>query len=137
MNKREMIQYLKQNIPNFQGNDEEIEVKTALYIYVELGKIKSFDEKYYFGNSQTQKRIYHLAERQSKKVDEIAEKKKIICVSLTYKERRFLRVGISEMKDLEEKGLRLGAKPKENGANKLKNYINRQKVKESQNIEYK
>lgn len=72
-----MIQYLKQNIPNLQGNDEEIEVKTVLYIYVELGKIKSFDEKYYFGNSQTQKKIYRLAERQSKKVDEIAEKKKI------------------------------------------------------------
>lgn len=56
MDKRKMIQYLKQNMPNLQGNDEEIEVKTALYIYVELGKIKSFDEKYYFGNSQTQKR---------------------------------------------------------------------------------
>lgn len=84
MNKREMIQYLKQNMPDFQGNDEEIEVKTALYIYVELGKIKSFNEKYYFGNSQTQKKIYRLAERQSREVDEIAEKKKIICVSLTY-----------------------------------------------------
>lgn len=33
------------------------------------------------------------------------------------------------MKELKEKGLRLGAKSKENGANKLKKYINRQEEK--------
>ena len=84
MNKKEIIDYLKQNMPNFQGTQEEIEIKTALYIYVELGKIKSFDEKYYFGNSKTKRKIYRLAEKQEKNIDKIANQRKIICVSLTY-----------------------------------------------------
>ena len=35
MTKKEIVEYLKQNMPVFQGT-EEIEVKKALYIYVEL-----------------------------------------------------------------------------------------------------
>ena len=44
MTRRETIEQLKQNMPEFTGTEEEIELKKALYIYVELGKIKSFDE---------------------------------------------------------------------------------------------
>lgn len=82
MTKRELIEKLKQNMPDFKGNEEEIEVKTALYIYIELGKIKSFDEKYYFGNSETRRKIYKLAEQESKSTEKMAKKKKLICVSL-------------------------------------------------------
>lgn len=84
MTKREIVEYLKQNMPNFEGTEEEIEVKTALYIYVELGKTKSFDENYYFGNSETKRKIYYLAQRQEKDIDKIANRRKIICVSLTH-----------------------------------------------------
>lgn len=79
-----MIEQFKANIPEFSGTDEEIEVKKALYIYVNLGKEKSFDEKYYYGNSETQKKIYALAQRQEKNPDETAKHRKIICVSLTH-----------------------------------------------------
>lgn len=84
MTKKEIVEYLKQNMPSFQGTEEEIEIKTALYIYVELGKMKSFDEKYYYGNSETKRKIYKLAEKQQRNVDEIASQRKIICVSLTH-----------------------------------------------------
>lgn len=84
MTKKEIVEYLKQNMPGFQGTEEEIEIKTALYIYVELGKMKSFDERYYYGNSETKRKIYKLAEKQQKNVDEIASQRKIICVSLTH-----------------------------------------------------
>lgn len=84
MNRKEIIEKLKQNMPDFQGNEEEIEIKKALYIYVELGKTKSFDERYYFGNTQTRRKIYQLAQSQKGKIDEIARGRKIICVSLTY-----------------------------------------------------
>lgn len=84
MTKKEIIEYLRQNMPNFTGTQEEKEVKTALYIYVELGKMKSFDEKYYFGNSKMKRKIYDLAEKDSRKIDEITNKRKIICVSLTH-----------------------------------------------------
>lgn len=84
MSKRELVEYLKQNMPKFQGTEEEIEIKTALYIYIELGKKKSFDEQYYFGNSETKRKIYDLAQRQERDVDKTASKRKIICVSLTH-----------------------------------------------------
>lgn len=83
MTKRELVEKLKQDIPKFEGTKEEKELKTALYIYIELGKTKSFDEKYYYGNSQTKKKIYKLAQKDSKNIDEVVKKKKIICVSLT------------------------------------------------------
>ncbi len=84
MTKKELVEYFKQNMPDFQGTEEEIEVKKALYIYVELGKMKSFDEKYYFGNAETKRKIYDLAEKQERNVDKIADQRKIICVSLTH-----------------------------------------------------
>lgn len=66
MTKKEIVEYLKQNMPSFQGTEEEIEIKTALYIYVELGKMKSFDERYYYGNSKTQKKYISLEQNQKK-----------------------------------------------------------------------
>lgn len=84
MNKKQLIEKIKQEMPNFKGNEEEREVKKALYIYTQLGKMKSFDEEYYFGNSQTRKKIYKLAERARKDIEEVASKRKIICVSLTH-----------------------------------------------------
>ncbi len=76
MNRKEIIEKLKQNMPDFQGNEEEIEIKKALYIYVELGKTKSFDERYYFGNTQTRRKIYQLAQSQKGKIDELQEEEK-------------------------------------------------------------
>lgn len=84
MDKKEIVEYLAQNMPDFQGSDEEVEVKKALYIYVELGKMKSFDEEYYYGDLQTKEKIYHLAEGQEENIDIIAKKRKITCVSLTH-----------------------------------------------------
>ena len=84
MTKKEIVEKIKQNMPKFTGTEDEIEVKTALYIYIELGKMKSFDEKYYFGNSSTKKKIYSLAQKEEKNPDLLASKKKLICVSLTH-----------------------------------------------------
>lgn len=105
MTKKEIVEYLRQNMPNFQGTEEEIEVKKALYIYVELGKMKSFDERYYYGNSATQRKIYDLAERQEKNVDKIATQRKIICVSLTHLYCSILKeFGIYAMASTPEEG---------------------------------
>lgn len=105
MTKKEIVEYLKQNMPDFQGTEEEIEVKKALYIYVELGKMKSFDERYYFGNSETQRKIYDLAERQERNVDKIAGQRKLICVSLTHLYCSILKeFGIYAMASTPEEG---------------------------------
>lgn len=84
MNKKQLAEKLKQNMPEFEGAEEEKELKKALYIYIELGKIKAFDENYFFGNSKTRKKIYRLAQSIKHRPDEIAKKRKIICVTLTH-----------------------------------------------------
>ena len=45
MTKKELVEQFKQNMPNFTGTEQEKQIKTALYIYIELGKKKCFDEK--------------------------------------------------------------------------------------------
>lgn len=55
MTKKEIVKQLKENMPQFSGTEEEIEIKTALYCYIEVAKMKSFDERYYFGNGKLKK----------------------------------------------------------------------------------
>ena len=83
MNKNQIVEYIKDKMPNFEGTAEEKEVKTALFIYVELGKIKSFNTQYYFGNTETKRKIYQLARLERTDEDKIANKRKITCVTMT------------------------------------------------------
>ena len=83
MTKSELVEYFKQNMPTFTGTEEEIEVKKALYIYVELGKMKSFDEKYYFGNNKTRQKLQRIHNGRANNIDEIAQKRKIVCYTLS------------------------------------------------------
>lgn len=78
----EVIEELRKGMPCFLGTDEEQEIKKALYIYIELGKRKSFDEKYYFGNSKSKNKIYKLANDSRR--NQNLKNRKIICVSLSY-----------------------------------------------------
>ena len=84
MNKKEIIEYLKQNMPEFTGDNIERQKRMAMYIYLELGKLKAFDEKYFFANNKTKTKIYSLAQASKNNVEEIAKRKKIICVTLSY-----------------------------------------------------
>lgn len=83
MKKQELISYLRKNMPALEGTDEEKELKVALYIYVELGKMKSFDEKYYYSNSKTKQKIYKLSKIEYDDIEKLSEKKKLVCVTLT------------------------------------------------------
>ena len=86
MKKQEFIQSIKEKLPN---NLSELEI--AKYIYIQLGKQKAFDEKYFFGNSKTRKKIYKLAEQNKIDSEQASKNKKIICVSLSYLYRDILR----------------------------------------------
>ena len=86
MNRKQLIEHFRKNMP--QGLNE---LETVRYIYLELGKIKAFDIKYYYGNRDTQRKIYALARRTERNTDEVAEKKTIICVSLSYLFRDILK----------------------------------------------
>lgn len=58
MNKKEVIEELKNKMPTFNGTDEEIEIKTALYLYIEVAKLKEFDERYFWGNQKARDIAY-------------------------------------------------------------------------------
>lgn len=81
-----MVQKLKSEMP--KGLNE---IEVAKYIYIELGKIKSYDEKYFFGNSKTKSKIYRLARNTPNRINETMKKKKIVCVSLSYLYRELLK----------------------------------------------
>lgn len=81
-----MVQKLKIEMP--KGLNE---IEIAKYIYIELGKIKSYDDKYFFGNSKTKSKIYRLARNTPNRINETMKKKKIVCVSLSYLYRELLK----------------------------------------------
>lgn len=84
MTKNELVEKFKREMPEFEGIEEEKEIKTALYIYIELGKMKSFDERYFFGNSKLVRQSEKEAVEDSRNVDKIAGKRKILCITMTH-----------------------------------------------------
>ena len=60
------------------------EIEKARYIYLNLGLLFCYDERYFFGNSKMQNKIYHSI--RNKKIDykEIKEKtkKRVVCISM-------------------------------------------------------
>lgn len=56
-------------------------LEQARFVYIELGRMVSFDEEYWFGNNQTRKRIYTSSQKVRDFKD--LEDNKIICVSLS------------------------------------------------------
>lgn len=57
------------------------QMEQARYIYLQLGKLFTFDEKYWLGNSKTRRMIYKSAKKIKTPKD--LKNNKVICVSLT------------------------------------------------------
>lgn len=91
MTKKEIVQYLKENMPEFSGDEVEQEIKKAMYIYLELGKIKSSDERYLFGNSKTKEKLYKLYERNKRNTECIVKDKKVVCVTMSVLYKKILK----------------------------------------------
>lgn len=79
MNIEELADRFRKEIP--EGLDDERFLKA---VYIKLGKERVFDEKYYFGNSATMKKIYTLAKRNKDNKHYATDKRKIVCYSLSY-----------------------------------------------------
>ncbi len=69
------------------------QIEQARYIYLQLGKLFTFDEKYWLGNSKTRRMIYRSARKIQTPKD--LKSNKVICVSLTNTYNSLLqRIGI-------------------------------------------
>lgn len=86
MNIEELANKYKAEIPNTLS---EIEFLKA--VYIKLAHKKAFDERYYFGNASTTRKIYALAEREKNHTTSIDKKRTIICYSLSYEIKHLLR----------------------------------------------
>ena len=86
MTKKELIEELKQNMP--QGLSE---LEIARYVYIKLGEKKAFDTKFFYGNSKMKNKIYISARKTDYNTEEVAQKRTIICVSISYLLRDILK----------------------------------------------
>lgn len=77
MKVKELLHEIQTN-PEYQSLDELSFIRK---IYIEIGKNKTFDVRYYFGNTATQKQIYRLAKKRTGVEDRIDDRE-IICYSL-------------------------------------------------------
>lgn len=61
------------------------DIEKARYVYLNLGKLLSYDEKYWYGNSEIKNRIYKKSMCTTPRFSEIQpnKKKKVICVSIS------------------------------------------------------
>ena len=77
------------------------QIEQARYIYIELGKLVSFDEGYWLGNRREKEKIY----KSSRKIKEFKDLKsnKVICVSLSKLYNSLLnKIGIEAIEESEE-----------------------------------
>ena len=77
------------------------QIEQARYIYIELGKLVSFDEGYWLGNRREKEKIY----KSSRKIKEFKDLKsnKVICVSLFKLYNSLLnKIGIEAIEESEE-----------------------------------
>lgn len=59
MTKKDLVEEILQNMP-----DGLTQLEKARYIYIELGKQRTFDTRYYYGNSSIRKKIHQEVERE-------------------------------------------------------------------------
>lgn len=91
MKVKELLHEIQTN-PEYQALDELSFIRK---IYIEIGKNKTFDVRYYFGNTATQKQIYRLAKKRTGVEDRLNDRE-IICYSLARQcEYIFKKLGYS------------------------------------------
>ena len=86
-----------ENILNGEEGEtkEDIEIKLALYVYIKLAKLKSCDERIYFGNKQEIARCIRESKRDSVEIDRAVRKRKLTCISLSHLYKKILNsIGI-------------------------------------------
>lgn len=78
MTKRDLVDYIIQSMP-----ENLTQLEKARYIYIELGKQRRFDTRYYYGNTGIRKKIYEQAQASRLKPYSIRNKRTIICITLS------------------------------------------------------
>ena len=78
MTKKDLVESIIQNMP-----DGLTKLEKARYIYIELGKQRKFDTRYYYGNRSSQRKAYKQAQLARQHPNELRNKRTIICTTLS------------------------------------------------------
>ncbi len=76
LTRKELVEYIKEKMPK-----DYDEIERLAFIEKEVARHISFDEKYLWGDSKTQEKIYELAKREAQKPQEKV-KRKLICITM-------------------------------------------------------
>lgn len=78
MTKKDLVEKIIQNMP-----EGLTKLEKARYIYIELGKQRRFDTRYYYGNTSDRKKVYQQAQIARLHPKELRNKRTIICLTLS------------------------------------------------------
>ena len=78
MTKKDLIESIIHNMP-----EGLTELEKARYIYIELGKQRAFDTRYYYGSSSEKKRVYKQSLLERTKPEDLRNKRTILCTTLS------------------------------------------------------
>ena len=87
----EYVKMLNEKMPKFTGTPTEIEKKIAMFIYLELGKTKVFDEHYFFANNKEKKKIEKISKNKKNNIDSVIKDRKIVCITASNLYRKLLQ----------------------------------------------
>lgn len=79
---RELVEKLRREMPEFSGSKAEIEKQIAMYIYLELGRTKVFDEHFYLADKETQNKIIKLNARIKTSRNSLIKNRKVTCLKI-------------------------------------------------------
>ena len=90
MTKKDLIEEIIQNMP-----ENLTQLEKARYIYIELGKQRRFDTRYYYGNASVRRRVFKEIQSDISNPHTLRNKRTIICITLSEIYRSALKeVGI-------------------------------------------
>lgn len=76
LTRKELVQHIQETMPSDYNEYEKL-----AFIEIEVAKQISFDEKYLWGDSQTQEKIYKLAKQQAQR-PQINIGRKLVCITM-------------------------------------------------------
>ena len=88
---KELVEKLRREMPEFTGSKAEVEEQIAMYIYLQLGKMKVFDESFYLSDEETKNKIIKLNAKIKTSRNSLIKNRKVTCLKISNLYKMILR----------------------------------------------
>ena len=79
---KELVQKIKEQMPQFEGNKAEVEKNIAMFIYLMLGKEKVYDENFFLADFEAKNKMIKLHEKRKYTLNSIIKDRKLSCIQM-------------------------------------------------------